>query len=46
VAYAASSADVTGVVAGGRVLLEQGERGDAEQRVGAALAAAVEGLLR
>ncbi|GAA1935006.1 formimidoylglutamate deiminase [Nocardioides marmoribigeumensis] len=46
VAYAVSAADVTGVVAGGRVLLEQGERGDAEQRVGAALAAAVEGLLR
>ena len=46
VAYAASTADVTGVVAGGRVLLEPGQRPDAERRVGAALAAAIDGLLR
>ncbi len=43
--YAASAADVVGVVAGGRVLLEPGQRPDAERRVGDALAAAVRGLL-
>ncbi len=46
VAYAASAADVTGVVAGGRVLLEPGGRPEAERRVGAALEAAVARLLR
>ena len=43
--YAATSADVAGVVAGGRVLLEPGGRPDAERRVGAALAEAVGRLL-
>ena len=43
--YAATSADVAGVVVGGRVLLEPGGRPDAERRVGAALAAAVARLL-
>jgi formiminoglutamate deiminase len=43
--YAATASDVTGVVVGGRVLLEPGGRTDAERRVGAALSAAVDGLL-
>jgi cytosine/adenosine deaminase-related metal-dependent hydrolase len=44
--YAASSVDVVGVVAGGKVLLEPGQRAEAERRVGHALAAAIDGVLR
>jgi cytosine/adenosine deaminase-related metal-dependent hydrolase len=45
VVHAASAADVVGVVADGRVLLEPGQRPEAERRIGSALAAAVARVL-